>query len=123
MKVEYYIEYALKHDPTDGHSYYQPIGVWAHGLGGGLNVYGLYLPEETEAQERADWVLNDLVEQGVVMLPDDWLRRKAASIGLYQGDASPIYVTEGRHADDVAERVLALIVAGKPLGDPPLPSV
>jgi len=54
-------------------------------------------------------------------LPDDWLRRKAASIGIYQGDASPIYVTEGKHADDVAERVLGIILAREPIGDPPLP--
>lgn len=121
MHVEYYIEYALKQDPADGHHYYQPIGVWAHGLGGGLNVYGLYLSEETEAQEKADWMLNDLIEAGVRTLPADWLQRKAAGIGLYQGDASPIYVTDGLHADDVAERVLLLIIAGKPLDNPPLP--
>lgn len=120
MRVEYFIEYALRQDPTDGHHYYQPIGVWAHGLGGGLNVYGLYLPEETEAQEKADWVLNNLVEAGTPTLPADWLQRKAADIGLYQGDASPIYITDGLNADDVAERVLALIVSGKPLNDPPL---
>ena len=53
-------------------------------------------------------------------LTDDWLRRKAASIGMYQGDASPIYVNKGRHADDVAERVMTLIMAGGPIGDPPL---
>ncbi len=87
-----------------------------------MNVYGLYIPEETEAQDKADWILNDLVEAGERTLPPGWLQRKAASIGLYQGDASPIYVTEGLHADDVAERVLALILARKPLGNPPLPA-
>lgn len=121
MQVEYFIECALREDPVDRHHYYQPIGVWAHGLGGGLNVCGMFLAEETDAQEKADWLINDLIERDVRTLPPDWLARKADGIGLYQGDASPIYVTEGQHCDDIAERVLALLTAGKPLGDPPLP--
>lgn len=68
-------------------------------------------------------MINDLVEQEVMTLLEDWLQRKATSIGLYQGDASPIYITEGRHVDDVAERVLAIILAGGPIGDPPLSQV
>ena len=119
MRVEYFIEYALKQNPTDGHHFYQPIGVWAQGVGG-LNVCGMYIPEEAEAQDRGDWLINHMIEDDVKTLPPDWLTRKAAGIGSYQGDASPIYATEGLHCDDVAERVLALIIAKKQLGDPPL---
>lgn len=120
MQIRYSIEYKLQQDPVDGRHYYQPIGVWAQGMSWGLNVCGLYLPEETESQDKADWAINDLVDAGTSTLPADWLQRKSADIGLYQGDASQIYVTDGLHADDVVERVLALIVSGKPLGNPPL---
>lgn len=119
MKIRYFIESALRQGP-DGQWYFTPIGVWAHGQGWGLNVCGRYVPDEINAQEQADGVINNLVEQEVVTLPEDWLRRKAASIGLYQGDASLIYITEGRHSDDVAERILAKIIAGGPIGDLPL---
>jgi len=121
MQIRYFIEYKLQHNPADGHHYYQPMGVLAQGMCGGLNVCGLYLPTETEAQEKADWVINNLVESGAQTLPADWLQRKAADIGLYKGDASPIYMADGLNADKVAERVLALIISGKPFGDPPLP--
>ena len=54
-------------------------------------------------------------------MPADFLEQWQGRISLYRGDRSPVYVTDAGSVDDVAERVLALISAGTPLGDPPLP--
>jgi hypothetical protein len=105
---------------TNGHAYFEPIGVWAHGPGLGLDIVMQYVPGNEDAQAIADGIINDLIERGERALPVDFLEQWQGRISLYRGDRSPIYATDAGNVDDVAECVLALIVAGKPLGDPPL---
>jgi len=121
MQIRYFIESALRQG-ADGQWYFTPIGVWAHGPGLGMDIAMVYLPGYETAQAAADGIIIDLIERGARTLPPDFLEQQQSIIPLYRGDRSPIYVTEGLHTDEVAERVLALIIAGKSLGDPPLPS-
>jgi len=121
MRVRYFIEYAMRRD-TNGHAYFEPIGVWAHGPGLGLDIVMRYVPGNEDAQAIADGIINDLIEQGERALPVDFLEQWQGRISLYRGDCSPVYATDAGNVDDVAEYVLTLITAGKPLGDPPLPS-
>jgi len=121
MRVRYFIEYAMRRD-TKGHAYFEPIGVWAHGPGLGLDIVMRYLPGSEDAQAIADGIINDLIERGERALPVDFLEQWQGRISLYRGDRSPIYVTDAGTVDDVVDRVLALMIVGKPLGDPPLPS-
>lgn len=120
MRIRYFIEYALRQD-AGGHHYFEPVGVWAHGPGLGLDIVMQYLPGNEEAQAIADGIINDLIERGERTVPADFLEQWQGRISLYRGDRSPIYTTDAGSVDNVAERVLALISAGKPLDNPPLP--
>ncbi len=120
MRIRYFIEYALRQD-AQAHHYFEPIGVWAHGPGLGLDVVMQYLPGNEEAQAIADGIINELIERGERTVPADFLEQWQGRISLYRGDRSPVYATDAGCVDDVAVRVLALISAGTPLGDPPLP--
>ena len=53
MRVRYFIEYAMRRD-TNGHAYFEPIGVWAHGPGLGLDIVMQYVPGNEDAQGIAD---------------------------------------------------------------------
>lgn len=121
MLVRYFIEYALRRE-TNGHAFFAPIGVWAHGAGLGMDIAMRYLPGNEDAQAIADDIINDLIERGERTLPVDFLEQWQGSISLYRGDRSPVYVTEASNVDEVVKCVLALIIAGKSLSDPPLPS-
>lgn len=122
MRIRYFIEYAMRRDAT-GHAYFEPIGVWAHGPGLGMDIAMRYLPGNEDAQAIADGIINDLIERGERAVPVDFLEQWQGRIALYRGDRSPIYVTAAGNVDDVVERVLALIIAGKPLADPPLQAI
>lgn len=123
MKVEYFIEYALREDPQDHHSFYEPIGVWAHGTGTRLQLSALFLPGNEARQEKADLTINTLIEQGVRVLPDGWLQEYSYRIPIMRGDGGPVYTTEQYHSsDEVAEAVLKLLAAKKQIPDPPLPA-
>lgn len=120
MRVRYFIEYALEHDPKDGHHYYRPIGVWARGEGPWeLTIY--YVPDAEERQWAADLSVCAYMERGDDHLPDDLLESWIAHLSLYDGDCSPIYGTEARNSEAVATMILAQFRSGKSLGDPPLP--
>lgn len=121
MLVRYFIEFTLRRE-TNGHAFFAPIGVWAHGAGLGMDIAMHYLPGNEDAQAIADDIINDLIERGERTLAVDFLEQWQGSISLYRGDRSPVYVTEASNVDEVVERILALILAGKPLSDPPLPS-
>jgi len=120
MTIRYFIESALQQGP-DGRWYFTPIGVWAHGPGLGMDIAMAYLPGYEAAQAAAEHIMNDIIERGVRTLPIDFLDQQQSALPLYRGDRSPIYATEGNSADGVSTQVLALIAAGKPLADPPLP--
>ncbi|HEY3378154.1 MAG TPA: hypothetical protein VGL77_11740 [Armatimonadota bacterium] len=120
MRIRYFIESALQQD-ADGQFYFTPIGVWAHGPGLGMDIAMAYLPGYETAQAAAEGIITDLIERGARMLPPDFLEQQHPAIPLYRGDRSPIYTTEGSSAEGVAAQVVALIISGKPLGDPPLP--
>lgn len=121
MKIEYCIEFALKQDLSDGHHYYAPIGVWAHGLDQpGFSLDYGFLESEPDADERANWVINNLVDSELQTLPDGWLQHYIDTMPIMQGDCSPIYVTEDATPSSVIARVLAQI-AGGAFANPPLP--
>ncbi|MHB9023460.1 MAG: hypothetical protein ACYC7E_04715 [Armatimonadota bacterium] len=120
MRVRYFIEYALEQDADDGHHFYHPIGVWARG-DGPWELTILYLPEEEMRWFDTQLYSCAYMERGDTHFPDDLLEEWIAHVPLYTGDCSPIYTTEARNSEAVAMTVLALITAGEPLGDPPLP--
>jgi hypothetical protein len=64
MKLRYMIEYALRDRIRNPR--YEPIGVWAQGPGPGLDLVIEFLPGNADADEDAQWVVNRLVEAGLV---------------------------------------------------------
>jgi hypothetical protein len=119
MRIRYMIEYALRlaQPGSASGSWYQPIGVWAYDGNDGWAIE--YLPEEWLRWCDARVYLCGFMERGE-RTPDDILERWAATIGTYTGDCSPICEIEASSADEVAARLLALLVAGERLGNPPL---
>jgi hypothetical protein len=118
MRVRYFIEFALEQDPSDGHHFYRPIGVWARGEGP-WEMTLLYLPDAEERQWAADLYTCDFMERGDAHFPDDLLERWVGSLSIYTGDCSPIYETAAKGSEVVATQILATIAAGQPLRDPP----
>jgi hypothetical protein len=104
----------------------QRAAIEAYAVERGFELLRYYVDDaisgSTAAQAIADGIINDLIERGERTVPVDFLEQWQGCIALYRGDRSPIYATDAGNVDDVAERVLALIVAGKMLGDPPLPT-
>ncbi len=120
MRVQYFVEYALRFNQPTGEYYYEAAGVWAHGIGHGLCLTAQYLPGNEEAQDIADWRINTLVEDGVRSLPDTWMAEEQARIPLMRGDRSAVYETDAVSPDAVVEAIFAQIAAGK-IQEPPLP--
>ena len=79
----------------------------------------LYLPEEEMRWFDTQLHVCAYMERGDAHLPDDLLEQWIEHVPLYTGDCSPIYMTAARNSEEVAMKVLAMIQAGKPLGDPP----
>lgn len=119
MRIRYFIEFAMRRD-MKGHAYFEPIGVWAHGPGLGMDIAMRYLPGHEDAQAIADGIINDLIGRGERAVPADFLEQWQGRIALYRGDRSPVYATDASTVDDVAEQVVARIATGASLGDPPL---
>lgn len=92
MRLRYMIEYALR--DRDTNPYYEPIGVWVHGPGPGLDVEMTYLPGNEGYQEEADWVINRLVEDGIRSLPDDFLEHHQVTMSPYRGMRGEIIMTD-----------------------------
>jgi len=63
MKLRHMIEYALR-DRVCGPRY-EPVGVWVQGPGPGLDLMIEFLPANPVAKEKAQWVINRLVEQSI----------------------------------------------------------
>jgi hypothetical protein len=117
MRVRYFIEYALEQDPSDGHHFYRPIGVWARGEGP-WEMTLLYLPDAEERQWAADLHTCDFMERGDTHFPDDLLEGWIGSVSLYTGDCSPIYETEAKGSEEVATQILATLISGNSLPTP-----
>ena len=118
MRVRYFIEYVLEQDGADGHHYYRPIGVWARGEGA-WELTILYLPAAEMRWFDTQLHVSAFMERGDDHLPDDLLEGWIASLSLYDGDCSPIYLTEARNSETVAMSVFEAITTGHFLGDPP----
>lgn len=120
MLVRYLVEYALRTDPQTLAASYVPIGVWAHGERTGFDLAYRYVPGNTWAEERAERIINAMIEAGRRALPTGFM--ESYSVSLYQGDVSALYATT-RYAtpDEVAEAVLGLLTRAVRLSDPPLP--
>lgn len=121
MRVRYFIEYALNQDPSDGHHYYRPIGVWARGEGP-WELCILYLPEEEMRWFDTQLYVCAFMERGDAHFPDDLLEGWITRVSAYTGDCSTIYQTEAANSDSVAHRILAMLTSGAALHDPPLPT-
>ena len=122
MRVCYFIEYALEQDQADGHHYYRPIGVWARG-DGAWELTILYLPDAEMRWFDTQLYICDFMERGDTHFPDDLLETWIAGVSLYTGDCSVIYETEAPNSEVVAQRILAHLIAGEPLRNPPVPAV
>jgi len=120
MRVQYFLEYALRFNQQTGEYSYEAAGVWAHGIGQGLCLTAKYLPGNEEAQDIADWRINSLVENDVRILPDTWMAEEKERIPTMRGDRSDVYETEANSPEDVVEAVLAQMRAGR-IKEPPLP--
>jgi hypothetical protein len=97
MKLRYVIDSILV-DPKAAIPEYRPAGVWVQGPGPGLDIEMFY-PDSTrgdiqDRREQADWVINRLVESGVLTLPDDFLEYHRQSRSPYDGAFSGPVETE-----------------------------
>lgn len=88
MKFQYMIEYKL----VGGE--YRPIGVWCLGEGSGLDLETRMLPEYSDEQEAADWIINRIVESGVTHLDRSLLEYHQQTISPYEGMRSKIVETD-----------------------------
>jgi len=88
MKLRYMIDCILKKG-AGGLPVYEPVGVWVQGPGPGLDLEMFYResrdPKVLERKEAANWVLNRLVEAGVVSLPEDFLDSHRRTRSPYDG--------------------------------------
>jgi len=118
MRVRYFIEYALEQDEDDGHHFYRPIGVWARG-DGPWELTILYLPDAEMRWFATQLYICAFMERGDAHFPDDLLEQWIEHVPLYTGDCSPIYDTEARNAEDVAQHLLTTMMTKQPLHNPP----
>ena len=72
---------------------YEPIGVWVRGPGP-MDIEVYYLPGIVEWDQDGFWVINRLVEQGVKVLPPDFLEYHLDTQSPYHGSRGPIVETE-----------------------------
>jgi hypothetical protein len=88
MKLRYMIDCILKKG-AGGPPVYEPVGVWVQGPGPGLDLEMFYRNSREakvlERKEEANWVLNRLVEAGVVSLPEDFLDSHRRTRSPYDG--------------------------------------
>lgn len=115
MKLRYMIDNIIESRST-ALPKYRPVGVWIQGPGPGLNVEMFYVDSKDNAvierKEAAEWVVNRLVENGVVNLPDDFFEYHRASRSDYDGTFSEIFETdEFNSARLCGESVLRGLVA------------
>jgi hypothetical protein len=87
MKLRYMIDFVLR--GTAGQPVYEPVGVWVQGPGPGLDLEMFYRESREakvlERKDDANWVLNRLVEAGVVSLSDDFLDSHRRTRSPYDG--------------------------------------
>lgn len=97
MKLQYMIDNIIE-SAMGGVPKYRPVGVWIQGPGAGLDVEMFYVesadPKIAERKEVADWVLNRLVENGTVNLPDEFLNYHRTGRSDYDGTFSEIIESE-----------------------------
>lgn len=112
MKLRYMIEYALRNRIRNPR--YEPIGVWAQGPGPGLDLVIEFLPDNADAEEDAQWVVNRLVEQGVRGLPDDFLAYHQGTLSQYRGLRGPVVETDDHPSPEACARsVIDRIKSGR----------
>ena len=112
MKLRYMIEYVLRDQIRNPR--YEPIGVWVQGPGPGLDLVIEFLPENSDAEEDAQWVVNRLVEQGVRGLPDDFLAYHQGTLSQYRGMRGPVVESdEYPSAEACARSVIDRIKSGR----------
>ena len=92
MKLCYMIEYALRDRIRK--PLYKPIGVWVQGPGTGIDLVVEFLPENAEAREEADWIINRLVENDIRTLPEDFLAYHQSTFSPYRGMRGLVIETE-----------------------------
>ncbi|MBC8394972.1 MAG: hypothetical protein H8E17_20685 [Deltaproteobacteria bacterium] len=97
MKLRYMIDSILI-DPKAAAPEYRPVGVWVQGPGPGLDIEMFY-PNSSrgdiqDRREQAEWVINRLVENDVLTLPDDFLEYHRQSRSPYDGVFSEQIDTE-----------------------------
>jgi len=67
-----------------------------------------FLPGNEEPQEKADWVINRLVENDIKSLPDDFLEYHRSTMSPYRGMRGEIMETEEyRSPEECANGALA----------------
>jgi hypothetical protein len=72
---------------------YEPIGIWVQGPGS-MDIEVYYLPGVVEWDQDGFWVINRLVENGVKILPTDFLEYHRDTQSPYHGNRGPIVQTE-----------------------------
>ena len=92
MKLRYMIEYGLQSCIREPR--YDPIGVWVHGPGPGLDLVIEFVPGHADAREEAEWVINRLVENDVRSLPEDFLDYHQATLTPYRGMRGSVVETD-----------------------------
>ena len=112
MKLRYMLEYTLRDRIREPR--YDPIGVWVQGPGPGLDLVVEFLPGHADAEEDADWVVNRLVEDDVLSLPEDFLEYHQAALSPYRGMRGTVVETDKfPSAEACAKSVLDRIASGR----------
>jgi len=97
MKLKYMIDSILI-DPKASVPKYQPVGVWVQGPGPGLDIEMFYPDSKRNdilnRREQAEWIINRLVENDIVTLPDDFLDYHRQSRSPYDGTFSAVIETD-----------------------------
>lgn len=117
MKLRYMIDSVLK-DRTASTPVFEPVGVWVHGYGPGLDIEMYYVEgadaKVADRQEEAAWVVNRLVENDVTAIPADFLEYHQLSRSPYDGTFSEIRETDEYPSFDAcAKAVLARIASSR----------
>jgi len=91
MKIRYFIEYK-RPDPNKWE--FIPIGVWAHGVDDRSAFEVGYVPGFNAEEWDAQSVINRIVEQEIMELPEDFLERHRDAVPVYLGSRTKISETD-----------------------------